>query len=121
MRISDWSSDVCSSDLNAGTNPNTGVRAAESRITGTGAIRLLGNASAVTIDGFEFTATQGAVGFGFAAILLPPGVLGGNVAPFNHFVDISIRNNWFHDLEGRPVLKDCFASDRKSTRLTSSH
>ncbi|MEX2601573.1 MAG: right-handed parallel beta-helix repeat-containing protein [Balneolaceae bacterium] len=97
---------------NAGINPNTGVRGVETVLSGNGSIRLIGSASDVTIDGFEFTDTPGALAYEHGVILLPPredgGTVGGSL--FNVFENISIRNNWFHDLSGRPVFKDCFAT-----------
>ncbi len=97
---------------NAGIDPNTDSRGEESVITGSGSIRIIASAQNIVIDGFEITNTEGALSYEHGAILIPPRNDGSTVggADFNQVGNITIRNNWFHDLNARPVLKDCFAA-----------
>src|SRR3546814_7816788 len=106
MRISDWSSDVCSSDLTA----PAATSAAEAR-----AAKTPGGADIV---GYEDYADKSIVSLR-DTLAFSPGVY---LQPrFGQEVRISIRGSGLsrgYHMRGLTLLQD---GDRKSTRLNSSH
>src|SRR3546814_2794706 len=95
MRISDWSSDVCSSDLPTGVNAD-----------GSTVIGGTGNGGTVAVNVNGSITTTGANAFGIIAQSIGGGGgLGGGPVPDG--------NN-----DGGTILQGL---DRKSTRLNSSH
>jgi hypothetical protein len=108
---------------NAGVDPNDGTRSTESVIDASGGggtdngIVIYGNASDVTIDGFELTGISGHIDGGYesGAIIVKPGRSGsvptsGDASTANQVENVTIENNVLEDLGSRGVLKDDFAT-----------
>src|SRR3546814_2690693 len=126
MRISDWSSDVCSSDLIISGLGRTGIGDldAQSYIQTDAAINPGNSGGAlVTMDGklaginsAIFTKSGGSIGIGFA---IPANLVSSTVA--SALAGKGIKRPWF-GAQGETVTFELARSlDRKSTRLNSSH
>src|SRR3546814_1747759 len=98
MRISDWSSDVCSSDLGGGSGIG---RATARHFAGHGWFVGLADVNAQGIDE--------------TAALLPEG------ASSRHVMDVRDRDQWAQALTDFAAASSGRLEDRKSTRLNSSH
>src|SRR3546814_5493651 len=112
MRMSDWSSDVCSSDLLPEFVPHTDARS-----------WFAGNDALAETTAFRNSSLQGAY------FLLAARALGLDTGPMSGFDNAAVDRAFFAD---QPKVKSNFIStlgygdpasilDRKSTRLNSSH
>src|SRR3546814_4493484 len=104
MRISDWSSDVCSSDLGGVTLPGIGLALMRNCAGAVGAYRILAVERGKTIY-----VAQGYAAYASALDLGLRSVMAGRIVPGR--VDIATVGT--NDAG--------YARDRKSTRLNSSH
>src|SRR3546814_3616864 len=116
MRISDWSSDVCSSDLLLGNNVRLPIPAGESAITaiylgvdGLPASRLLQRVE---------LAAEPAVKSAHDSWLLLSGVFGGALAA-SMLYNLLLLGGVRHRLQ--LIYLSWMTADRTSTRLNSSH
>src|SRR3546814_2030782 len=116
MRISDWSSDVCSSDLALPPDPDLAEAYKVSRVTVRKALDGL-------VDARLLTRRQGAGTFVAARVEK-------NFATISSFTEDMLsrgrapRSEWLSRSEGSVTPEEAMAlglRDRKSTRLNSSH
>src|SRR3546814_7862441 len=130
MRISDWSSDVCSSDLGPGFEETMPVApfcehqdvfcAAVENIVENGAEDFVGFARAGAVGKKDARAHRF-----FTGIFLIDGQMAGmSLSGGNDEFELCIRNEAAADdpsRKFRPVAHERRTEDRKSTRLNSSH
>src|SRR3546814_4172945 len=121
MRISDWSSDVCSSDLLAGAINASGAGVTASIIADEGGHRLILKGPTGEAGAFTLTADAGADP-GLSTFATGGGMTEGQSAANAEFtidgVAFSRASNIIDDVVPGMSLT---LKDRKSTRLNSSH
>src|SRR3546814_9516715 len=123
MRISDWSSDVCSSDLHGGRKP-TGIDAIEHAVRlaslGAGELLVTSMDRDGTRDGYDLALIRAV-----ADAVTVPVIASGGVGNLDHLVAGVIEGgasavlaaSIFHF--GEATIAETPARDRKSTRLNS--
>src|SRR3546814_7921188 len=105
MRISDWSSDVCSSDLSGDGRSNEGGSPAFARAAA--------NRAGVTINGLAILNEEPDLArYYMAGVVGGPGSFLVTADDFDDFAR-AMRRKLYFEIVGAP--------DRKSTRLNSSH
>src|SRR3546814_10260015 len=128
MRISDWSSDVCSSDLSAIRIPDVEHRclcehigAAETR----GVLRIafdLGRSAFMTFDQNAVGVAVDTDGAGVKLRLADTELLGSHAHRHDRFCRwTTTRGDTAECHRGRGIAQEIASVDRKSTRLNSSH
>src|SRR3546814_1241170 len=100
MRISDWSSDVCSSDLGGSIN-----------ITTRGPTDDLSGYASLSVGNYDQIVAEGAIGG-----TIVPGLLSARVA-----FQTQDRDGYGKNIVTGNDIDDLNSRDRKSTRLNSSH
>src|SRR3546814_1384619 len=106
MRISDWSSDVCSSDLRIASKKNHQLREVDRLLNALGRHLFVADVKVITALNLFIFAERPQQRFGMAQRL----------AIETEMIDRSfLPNPW------GPILQSRREADRKSTRLNSSH
>src|SRR3546814_9853132 len=132
MRISDWSSDVCSSDLAVHTNGHdvtlSGVISGDGTLNklGTGTLTLTGQNSqnGINVKGGTLAFnSDAALGAPDGIVTIEENTTLKTLADFTISHDLNVNNTQLaaFDTNGHDIVMAGDIGDRKSTRLNSSH